>query len=377
MPETDAMREARREMEICNACRYCEGFCAVFPAMALRREFETADLTYLANLCHNCKGCYYACQYAPPHEFGINLPQTFAEVRAESYEAHAWPAPLAGLFQRNGSIVALVSALGIALTLIATMALQDPAVLYRPQTGPGAFYRVIPWWLMTTLAGGTFLFSLVALAMGARNFWRATGGRAEELARPRPLAEALHDILTLRNLGGGGGGCNDKDEAFSGIRRRLHHAMFYGFMLCFASTTTATFYDHVLGHPAPYPFWSPPVLLGTVGGIGMVVGCAGLIWVKIVSDPAPAARRLLGADYALLMLLLLTAATGLLLLALRGTGAMGVLLAVHLGIVLALFLLLPYSKFVHGIYRSAALLRAALERQPATKPAKAPAAAKV
>jgi citrate/tricarballylate utilization protein len=373
MPETDAIREARREMEICNACRYCEGFCAVFPAMALRREFETADLTYLANLCHNCKGCYYACQYAPPHEFGINLPQTFAEIRAESYEAHAWPAPLAGLFRRNGSIVALVSALGIALTLIATMALQDPAVLYRPQTGPGAFYRIIPWWLMTTLAGGTFLFSLLALAMGARNFWRATGGRAEELARPRPLAEALHDILTLRNLGGGGGGCNDKDEAFSSIRRRLHHAMFYGFMLCFASTTTATFYDHILGHPAPYPFWSLPVLLGTVGGIGMVVGCAGLIWVKIVSDPAPAARRLLGADYALLMLLLLTAATGLLLLALRGTGAMGVLLAVHLGIVLALFLLLPYSKFVHGIYRSAALLRAALERQPATKPAAAKA----
>jgi citrate/tricarballylate utilization protein len=376
MPETDAIREARREMEICNACRYCEGFCAVFPAMALRREFETADLTYLANLCHNCKGCYYACQYAPPHEFGINLPQSFAELRAESYEAHAWPAPLAGLFRRNGSIVALVSALGIALTLIATMALQDPAVLYRSQTGPGAFYRVIPWWLMTTLAGGTFLFSLLALAMGARNFWRATGGRAEELARPRPLAEALHDILTLRNLGGGGGGCNDKDEAFSSIRRRLHHAMFYGFMLCFASTTTATFYDHILGHPAPYPFWSLPVLLGTVGGAGMVVGCAGLIWVKIVSDPAPAARRLLGADYALLLLLLLTAATGLLLLALRGTGAMGVLLAVHLGIVLALFLLLPYSKFVHGIYRSAALLRAALERQPATKPAKAPAAAK-
>ncbi|MBV8868009.1 MAG: CitB family transcriptional regulator, partial [Acetobacteraceae bacterium] len=65
MRETDAVREARREMEVCNACRYCEGFCAVFPAMELRREFSSGDLSYLANLCHNCRGCYYACQYAP------------------------------------------------------------------------------------------------------------------------------------------------------------------------------------------------------------------------------------------------------------------------------------------------------------------------
>jgi citrate/tricarballylate utilization protein len=38
------------------------------------------------------------------------------------------------------------------------------------------------------------------------------------------------------------------------------------------------------------------------------------------------------------------------------------LLAIHLGFVLALFLALPYSKFVHGVYRFGALLRYALER---------------
>jgi MinD superfamily P-loop ATPase len=46
-------------MEICNACRYCEGFCAVFPAVELRREFSAGDLSYLANLCHGCRGCYF------------------------------------------------------------------------------------------------------------------------------------------------------------------------------------------------------------------------------------------------------------------------------------------------------------------------------
>ena len=45
---------------------------------------------------------------------------------------------------------------------------------------------------------------------------------------------------------------------------------------------------------------------------------------------------------------------------------MGTLLALHLGVILSLFLMLPYSKFVHGIYRSAALLRHALEARRET-----------
>ena len=59
----------------------------------------------------------------------------------------------------------------------------------------------------------------------------------------------------------------------------------------------------------------------------------------------------------------LVAATGLLLLVLRATGAMGILLALHLGLVLALFLALPYSKMAHGVYRGLALLRDASERR--------------
>ena len=67
--------EVVRKMQVCNACRYCEGFCAVFPAMARRLQFDSkADLNYLANLCHNCGACLHACQYAPPHEFAVNVP---------------------------------------------------------------------------------------------------------------------------------------------------------------------------------------------------------------------------------------------------------------------------------------------------------------
>jgi citrate/tricarballylate utilization protein len=62
------------------------------------------------------------------------------------------------------------------------------------------------------------------------------------------------------------------------------------------------------------------------------------------------------------MLLAMIAITGLVLLAARTTGAMGLAMAIHLGFILAFFVVLPYSKMVHGIYRSAALLRRAIER---------------
>ena len=55
--------------------------------------------------------------------------------------------------------------------------------------------------------------------------------------------------------------------------------------------------------------------------------------------------------------------TGLALLVWRDTGAMALLLAIHLGAVMALFLTLPYGKFAHGIFRSAALLKWAIEKR--------------
>jgi citrate/tricarballylate utilization protein len=359
MHETEAVSDARRAMEICNACRYCEGYCAVFPAMELRREFTAADLSYLANLCHGCQACFYACQYAPPHEFGINVPRTFSEVRAESYAEYAWPAPLALLFRRNGTVVSVAGALGVAIGLRLAVLVQRPGALFEAHTGPGAFYEVIPLPVMLIAAGVVFVYALTALLMQGVNFWRDAGAGA---LRQRPLMQATRDALLLSNLGGGGNGCNYPDEGFSSARRWLHHAMFYGFLLCFAATSVAAVAHNALGWEAPYSPFSLPVLLGTVGGLLMIVGTGGLIYLKIIADPAPLARRLLGGDYALLTLLLVVALTGLVLLALRSTPAMGTMLAVHLGFVLALFLVLPYSKFVHAVHRLAALVRAATER---------------
>ena len=363
---TPSMQEARRAMEVCNACRYCEGFCAVFPAMELRREFASGDLNYLANLCHSCRGCYYACQYAPPHEFGINVPRVLAEVRAESYAHYAWPRPLAALYRRNGLAVSLAIALGVGGILLLATLFQDHAVLFGAHpVSPGlGFYTIVPAGIMILVPAIACLFSIVALGVGFTRFWADTGRPRADLLRPRPLLQALRDAATLKYLSGGGHGCNDQDGRFSSRRKWSHHAMAYGFLLCFASTTVASIYDHALHWPAPFPFWSVPVLLGTAGGLGVIAGTAGLLWLKLAEDREPRSARLLGMDVSLLLLLLMTAVTGLLLLAVRATGAMGITLSVHLGFVLALFVMMPYGKFVHGLYRTGALIGYALERSP-------------
>jgi len=68
-------------------------------------------------------------------------------------------------------------------------------------------------------------------------------------------------------------------------------------------------------------------------------------------------------DRGFIALLFLAALTGLLLMLFRSTSALALLLGVHLGVVMALFLTLPYGKFPHGIYHAAALLRWAIEKR--------------
>jgi citrate/tricarballylate utilization protein len=125
----------------------------------------------------------------------------------------------------------------------------------------------------------------------------------------------------------------------------------------------ATIWHYGLGWHAPYAATSLPVLLGTAGGIGLLVGPAGLAWLQRKRDPLQGDAAQRPMDLGLVALLFLAAVTGLALLALRATAAMPLLLALHLGVVMAFFLTMPYGKFAHGAYRAAALLKWAAERR--------------
>jgi citrate/tricarballylate utilization protein len=358
--------EVDRQMQICNACRYCEGFCAVFPAMTRRLEFRQADIHYLANLCHNCGACLHACQYAPPHEFAINVPMAMAKVRLQTYSDYAWPPALGALYKRAGLTVALALAGGLALFLLLTVMLTG-ALFHAPLAGN--FYAIFPHNTLALMFGAVFGFAILALAVGVTRFWREVSPADFLSAASREsVTEAASNALRLKYLDGGhGAGCNDADDKFTLWRRRLHHATFYGFMLCFASTGVATLYHYLLGLEAPYAMTSVPVMLGILGGIGLAIGPAGLLWLNLRRDPQHGDAAQKPMDRGFIALLLLTSVSGLALLAWRDSGAMALLLSVHLGIVMALFLTLPYGKFAHGIYRSAALLKWSIERRQPSK----------
>ena len=362
MPELlELIAEANRQLTICNACRYCEGYCAVFPAVERRSIINQGDLAFLADLCHDCQACYQACMYAPPHEFAVDIPKLLGEARAASYRRYAWPGALAGLLAHPWWSAAGASLLVALLALVAVAVHAGLGGMVEAQTGPGAFYRLIAYGVMLTAALSISAAALVLLVGGFLRLWRDVGGRGPELLDPKLWAAALWDAAALRYLSGGGGGCYHPDPARpSSMRRVLHQVLVAGIALSFAATVAAAVEQNVLGRLPPYPLASAPVLLGVAGGLGLVMGGAGLLMLEqrqrtMGRDSGSPVTQAM--DIAFLALVEVVAVTGLLLLVLRSTELMGPLLVLHLGAVGGLFATAPYGKFVHAVHRLAALLR--------------------
>ncbi len=333
----------------------------MFPAIERRLSFAESDLAYLANLCNNCGECLYACQYAPPHEFGIDVPRTLAELRLASYEDYCWPAPLARAFRRQGPATGVALALAFTALLAGMAAWIDPDAVSSSRTD-GAFYAVVPHVVMVSVFGAVAIFAVLAMALSLRRYWTALAAPGQAPVDAAMVARALRDGIALRHLHPSGADCASAEERRTPWRRVWHHATLGGFAMCFASTSVAALYHTVFGWEAPYGYTSAPVLLGALGGVGLVIGPAGQWSQRRRRDPALADPAQNGMDQAFLLLLWLTSVTGLMLLAGRTLPMMPVLLLVHLGLVLALFVMLPYGKFVHGFYRLLALLKAEAEQ---------------
>jgi citrate/tricarballylate utilization protein len=354
--------DAIRQMNICNACRYCEGLCAVFPALERRAVLDTGGLSQLANLCHDCRACYDACMYTAPHEFAVNVPVALTAVRLADYRRYVWPARVPRLLAGWSGIFAGAVAASLILLLIAAGNAGWAGIVATRDQAQSP-YRLIPYPVLLGLMLAAAVFAVAVGALAARSYWRATG-TAGTRAGPRAVARATWSALTLRNLRGGGAECYyPEDDLPSASRRRLHMTVVTGFGLCVVSTVAAGILQDILGEQPPYPWLSVPVIAGTVGGIGLLAGCAGLLVLKARSSGVTSVAQMTVKDYGLLTALAFLALSGLATLLTRSTPAFGCVLLVHLSAVVLAFASAPYSKFMHAVFRLTALIRDEAERR--------------
>ncbi|MGW5237494.1 tricarballylate utilization 4Fe-4S protein TcuB [Monashia sp. NPDC004114] len=357
--------EATRQLTVCNSCRYCEGYCAVFPALGRRTVIEQGDVSQLANLCHDCRACYDACMYSSPHEFAVDLPKALSAVRVHDYRRYMWPTAVPRLFSGWTGVFSGV-VLATAIVTLAALLHAGPSGLVATGDGAQSPYALIPYPVLLLLILVPTLYSTAVAMAAGRRFWTEVAGDGREM-RVGHVSRAVWYAATLRYLRGGGQDCYyPQDTEPSSKRRVLHGFVSYGFGLCLVSTTSAAILQDVLHSPPPYPWLSVPVLTGTVGGLSMVIGCTALLVLKTRASTVTSYAQMTVKDYGLLVALEFLALSGLAVLLLRTTPAFGIAFLVHFAAVVLTFAVAPYSKLSHAIFRFLAIVRDNVERSGRT-----------
>ena len=187
-------------------------------------------------------------------------------------------APLPAVFARNGLVISIIAALSVAAFILGFAAYHDGRILFGVHSGPGAFSKLMPHNAMAALFGAVFLYAIVALLMGVRAFWRDIGKRSAGRADAGSIWQAICDAGELRYLDGGGVGCFNEDDRTTDRRKIYHHLTFYGFGavlrgdLCGDALSLS-----VQRARRPTPWWDLPVVLGTLGGVGLLIKTIGLL----------------------------------------------------------------------------------------------------
>ena len=210
--------------------------------------------------------------------------------------------------------------------------------------------------------GSAGVLTVLIWCLSIRGFWLSTSLPGVFNIPVIVYGRALCSVLTMKNLDGGHGqGCYEKGEVASQTRRVFHQLTMYGFLFCFVATSLGTVYHYGLNTPAPYGWLSAPKIFGMIGGVSLLVGCAGLWWSKLQVELAMKTEDG-GLGNSLIILLFFTSLSGLVLPFLKDTAQLAPVLCLHLGFVLALFLNFGWGKFVHGLYRFVALIASEYEK---------------
>jgi quinone-modifying oxidoreductase subunit QmoC len=326
-------------------------------------------------LCHQCGDCTRRCPR------GARPSDVMAAIRGENIVHYSWPRPFGRWANRPTSVLVIV-AIAFVVLLGASSIWQwsGAAAVELSLAGRRAvfpFWSALPHWLLGSLFGTLLAFDVWVLARGARNFWRNMSA-AEREQNDSSLAPTLRIALSRILFHDDFAAC-----ATNQPRRRYHLLVVFGFVaLCLTSlwAVTARWNPLLAGTVYPLALWDPWKLLANLGGLSLLLGASLMLWERWRRPETAGATR--ASDAVLLGLLLLIGLSGFAsegLHWLRIEPLRYVVYLLHLALVFAMILLLPYSKLAHVVYRTVAMVyaehtgRRGIRRQRAERPSQSEA----
>ncbi len=342
---TDIYDEGLRQFRICNACRYCEGYCAVWDAMERKPDLLSSDLKYYSNLCHDCRDCYYVCPYTGEHEFQINIPRVLSQIRIETYGENIVPKRLFPLVKRPYLSWGIVLLFCLAFTFFLAVDVEGPSVLVRPASIGAA---VIPDLYFKMLSIILYSYVLVMWAIEGSRYWDSIKVQDMKVVS-KDVTGAVSDAFSHRYFRGGQSGCSYPRESVSSVRMIAHMGVLFGFIL---DLFTIAFYPGLT---------AGLVWLYIIGAAGMSVGSLLLLTTKSVSNQELASDSMKSYDYPFTMTIFITGITGVIFPVVSGTSLYSGFFLVHVALVAGIYLMAPFSKFIHPVFRFLSLLRNRME----------------
>jgi quinone-modifying oxidoreductase subunit QmoC len=317
-------------------------------------------------LCHQCNDCSTKCPR------GARPGDVLAALRHQHVRHYAFPKFFSTWANQVKylPLMLLIPGILLALALVGGERLGQMLPFEEHHGFYAGFFA--HWLLIGFFSAFTGLAFLTAVS-GLVRFWRAmkaadaaSGTNAPVRGMVSSVIRAVRSIFTHDKFG----------QCTSQSSRRLAHLLaFYGFLALFVVTIWAVidiYVNPLLGIESLYPFGllHPMKILANVGCVILIVGCVKAIYDRMGNKAESGVSQ--AFDWIFVWLLLSVAVSGLLTEVFRfvaepaehAAGSRGLRYAafavyfVHLVLVFDLLVYLPYSKFAHLLYRTAALVYA-------------------
>jgi len=301
-------------------------------------------------LCHQCDDCSTHCPR------GARPGDVLAAIRQESVIHHAVPRFL-GKWVNQPKYLPLVLAIPTVLLGL--------VVLFRGDAVPGqkiiySYWNRLPHWVLISFFTFFSILVLLAVIAGVIRFWKAMKA-ADARDGVKTPAKGLREsiVSVLKNV------CvHDKFTLCTTERSRSlsHMCVFYGFIALAVVPVwivTARINPLLQDFVYPFNFWNPWRMLANLGGVAVLAGCGLMIRDRLKKSTEGGRNTysdwaLIGAIVAVVLTGFLSEVTHYLRMEPHRQG----IYFVHLVLVFALLMYLPYSKFAHLIYRTTAMVYA-------------------